>query len=105
MLPKTVAQVYGFTPRESEVITLMARGLSAKEIGGQLGVSPFTVNDHAKAVFQKAGVQGRQQLIAALFFDDCLPLRERGAMPGPYGWFLDSDPLDSASRRPAAGKT
>ncbi|MEX2599768.1 MAG: LuxR C-terminal-related transcriptional regulator [Dehalococcoidia bacterium] len=90
VLPTTIAQVYGFTPRESEVIRLMARGLSAKEIGAELRISPFTVNDHAKAVFQKAGVQSRQQLIATLFFDHCLPLREVGALPGPYGWFLDS---------------
>jgi DNA-binding CsgD family transcriptional regulator len=96
-LPETVATAYGFTPRECEVITWMARGLSAKEIGGRLGISTFTVNDHAKAIFQKAGVQSRQQLIAALFFDHCLPLRERDAIPGPYGWFLDAGHFEQLS--------
>jgi DNA-binding CsgD family transcriptional regulator len=98
-LPETVATAYGFTPRECEVITWMARGLSAKEIGGRLGISTFTVNDHAKAIFQKAGVQSRQQLIAALFFDHCLPLRERNAIPGPYGWFLDGAPVRELRER------
>ena len=93
-LPETLAYVYGFTPRESEVITLMARGFTAKEIGGQMGISAFTVNDHSKAVFLKADVQSRQQLIAALFFDRCLPLREQGVLPGPCGWFLEASTSD-----------
>jgi DNA-binding CsgD family transcriptional regulator len=88
-LPETVASIYGFTQRERDVISLLARGLSSKEIGDDLGISTFTVNDHIKAAFQKVGVQSRQQLIAVLFFDHCLPLRERDAIPGPYGWFLD----------------
>jgi DNA-binding CsgD family transcriptional regulator len=94
VIPDTVASVYGFTPRECDVITWMARGLSSKEIASHLGISTFTVNDHIKAVFQKTGVQSRQQLVAALFFDHCLPLREIDAVPGPYGWFLDDDRLE-----------
>jgi DNA-binding CsgD family transcriptional regulator len=91
VLSATIVQAYGFTARESEVITWMARGMSTKEISERLGISSFTVNDHVKAVLQKAGVQSRQKLIATLFFDCCLPLRERDAIPGPYGWFLESD--------------
>jgi DNA-binding CsgD family transcriptional regulator len=89
VLPETVVRVYGFTARESEIITQMARGESSKEIASRLGISVYTVNDHAKSIFQKAGVQSRQQLIAALFFDHCLPLRQVDAVPGPYGWFLE----------------
>lgn len=91
VLAPTVAQLYGFTPRECEVIRLLARGLSAKEIGQELGISPYTVNDHSKAIFQKAGVQSRQQLVAALFFDHYLPRRQRNSVPGPYGWFLEDE--------------
>jgi DNA-binding CsgD family transcriptional regulator len=87
-LPETITRVYGFTPRESEIITWMARGESAKEIAVRLDISVHTVNDHAKSIFQKAGVQSRQQLIAVLFFSHCLPLRQIDAVPGPYGWFL-----------------
>jgi DNA-binding CsgD family transcriptional regulator len=105
VLPVAVAGAYGFTPRETEVITWMARGLSAKEIGGRLGISPYTVNDHAKSIFQKAGVQSRQQLIAALFFDHCLPHRQRDAIPGPYGWFLDGSPVTGPADRDEPGQT
>lgn len=89
VLSTTVARLYGFTSREREVIKLVAQGLSGKEIGTRLGISPYTVNDHTKAVYQKAGVQSRQQLVAALFFDHYLPRRESNASPGPYGWFLE----------------
>ncbi len=88
ILPETVSRVYELTSRESEVVMWIARGLSSKEIGIQLGISAYTVNDHIKAAFQKVGVQSRQQLVATLFFDHCLPMRQRDAIPGPYGWFL-----------------
>ncbi|MBX7211776.1 MAG: response regulator transcription factor [Verrucomicrobiaceae bacterium] len=39
---------YRLTPREREVLALLARGLSSKEIGSQLGLSPKTV-DHYRA--------------------------------------------------------
>lgn len=88
-LASTVIRAYGFTTRESEVIALLAAGSSAKQIARRLGISAYTVNDHLKAVYEKAGVQTRSQLIAALFFGHCLPERQRNAPPGPYGWFLD----------------
>lgn len=94
VLAPTLARAYGFTRRECEVIELLAGGLGDKQIGRRLAISPYTVADHAKSVYAKAGVQSRQQLVAALFFDHCLPRRVRGALPGPYGWFLDDTPED-----------
>lgn len=92
ILAPTLARAYGFTHRECEVVELLALGLGDKQIGGRLAISPYTVADHTKAAYAKAGVRSRQQLVAALFFDHCLPRRERGTPPGPYGWFLDDVP-------------
>lgn len=92
VLAPTLARAYGFTRRECEVIELLARGLGDKQIGDRLAISPYTVADHAKAVYAQAGVRTRQRLVAALFFDHYLPRRERGTLPGPYGWFLDDVP-------------
>lgn len=103
VLAATVAKLYGFTPRECEVIGMLARGFRAKEIAARLDLSPYTVHDHSKSVFRKAGVESRQQLVAALFFDHCLPRRRNGAVPGPYGWFLDDEPGEGP-RPPAARK-
>jgi two-component system, NarL family, response regulator len=51
------------TPRELDVLRLMARGLSNKEIGGTLGIGEGTVKIHANSMFGKLGVQDRTQAV------------------------------------------
>jgi putative nucleotidyltransferase with HDIG domain len=55
----------GLTAREVEVLRLVARGLSNKEIAAQLQLSPKTVGHHVGHVYAKAGVSTRAA--AALF--------------------------------------
>jgi DNA-binding NarL/FixJ family response regulator len=55
----------GLTGREVEVLRLVARGLSNKEIAAQLGLSPKTVGHHVGHVYLKVGVSTRAA--AALF--------------------------------------
>jgi DNA-binding CsgD family transcriptional regulator len=45
------------TPRQVEVLWLLARGLHRKQIARLLGVSPFTVNAHCKAIYRRLEVQ------------------------------------------------
>jgi DNA-binding CsgD family transcriptional regulator len=49
------------TPREREVLALLARGMSNAEIGASLGVSPKTVMHHTVAIYRKLGVRGRAE--------------------------------------------
>jgi DNA-binding NarL/FixJ family response regulator len=49
----------GLTVREVEVLALLARGLSNKEIGRRLSVSPKTASNHVEHIFTKIGVQSR----------------------------------------------
>ena len=49
------------TDREREVLRLVARGLSNKEIGRWLGISEKTVKAHLGAAFQRIGVRDRTQ--------------------------------------------
>jgi DNA-binding CsgD family transcriptional regulator len=49
------------TPREMEVIQLVAEGLSNKEIGRSLSISPRTVNFHLDNLFSKLGVRSRTE--------------------------------------------
>jgi DNA-binding NarL/FixJ family response regulator len=63
---------YALTERESEVVTLVARGLSTKEVAAELCISAHTVNDHIKVIFTKAGVSSRGELVARLFTDHVL---------------------------------
>jgi DNA-binding NarL/FixJ family response regulator len=52
------------TPREREVATLVARGLSNREIGARLVISPRTVEKHVSSILQKLGLASRAQLVA-----------------------------------------
>ncbi|MBK1793193.1 hypothetical protein JHL21_01610 [Devosia sp. WQ 349] len=61
---EVVGQNYALSPRESEIITLVAEGLSAKEIASQLGISEGTVKSHRKKIHDKLGVSTRSQAIS-----------------------------------------
>ena len=52
------------TPREQEVLTLIAQGLSAKMVAGELQTSRYTVNDQIKSIYRKLGVRNRAEATA-----------------------------------------
>src|SRR5579859_490004 len=49
----------GLTPREAEILVLLARGLTNKEIAARLSVSVRTVRSHVEHVYAKIGVSAR----------------------------------------------
>ncbi|MFL5663311.1 MAG: LuxR C-terminal-related transcriptional regulator [Ktedonobacteraceae bacterium] len=49
------------TARESEVLGLLARGLSNKQIAERLVLSHFTVNTHVQSIYNKLGVNSRSE--------------------------------------------
>jgi DNA-binding NarL/FixJ family response regulator len=55
----------GLTEREVEILRLLARGGSMKEIGRALGISPKTVDNHIQHIYPKIAVKTRAG--AALF--------------------------------------
>jgi DNA-binding CsgD family transcriptional regulator len=74
--PQTTAirlEAHGVTAREREIATLLAHGLTNPEIAARLVLSPYTVQDHVKNLFEKTGVSSRQELVARIFLDDYLP--------------------------------
>jgi two-component system nitrate/nitrite response regulator NarL len=57
---------FAFTPREQQVMTLAAFGLSSKAIARQLDLSDGTVRIHLHKIYQKIGVANRTALVAAI---------------------------------------
>lgn len=56
----------GLTDRQSQVLALMVRGLSNRDIADQLALSEGTVKIHATAVFRALGVSSRTQALVAV---------------------------------------
>jgi len=59
-----MAARWRLTPRQREVLALVAQGMTNRTIAAQLGVSEGTVELHVSALFDRAGVENRASLIA-----------------------------------------
>ncbi|HEY2825364.1 MAG TPA: helix-turn-helix transcriptional regulator [Gemmatimonadales bacterium] len=57
------ANSLGLTPRELEILELIAQGLSNKEIAARVFVSENTVKTHSSRVFDKLGARRRTQAV------------------------------------------
>jgi DNA-binding NarL/FixJ family response regulator len=68
-----IIEAYGLTQREVDVTRAIARGLGTVEIGHHLHLSPHTVRDHVKAVFEKVGVSSRGELVHKMFAEHYAP--------------------------------
>lgn len=62
---------WGLTPSERDVAVLTIKGLSVAEIAEARGSAEGTVKAHSAAVYRKAGVTGRMQLVT-LFLDELM---------------------------------
>jgi len=59
MKSKIETDAVRLTPRESQILHLMAEGLSSKEIGERLFVDKWAVAAHTDSLYEKLGVPSR----------------------------------------------
>jgi DNA-binding CsgD family transcriptional regulator len=83
-------QAYHLSKRESEIIQLVVRGHSTAEISAEFRISPNTVQDHLKAIFEKGGVSSRRELVGQLFAQQYQPRIEAGRGLDANGWFKET---------------
>jgi DNA-binding CsgD family transcriptional regulator len=62
------------TERETEVLRLIADGLTTRDVAARLGISPRTVENYKQHMFAKLGVQSRAHAVA---------VASRGGLLGP----------------------
>jgi DNA-binding CsgD family transcriptional regulator len=88
---------YALTGREQDVTRLVLRGYSTTEVAASLFITPHTVHQHLKRIFDKTGVRSRRDLMGKVFFThyepgvrdneqrmrDGRPIRSGPAWPDP----------------------
>ena len=63
---EALAREHDLTPRETEVLALLARGRDVGYICDELSIARNTVNAHRKSIYAKLGVHSQQELLSAV---------------------------------------
>lgn len=69
-IPQPALEVEQLTPREREILDLLAKGYRYKEIVDHLNISLSTVRTHIRAVYEKLHVQSRTEAVVKLLGHD-----------------------------------
>jgi DNA-binding CsgD family transcriptional regulator len=86
-LAPVLMMAYRLTKQEQTITQLVCRGLSTRELAERLHITPNTVQDHLKSIFDKTGVRSRRELVAAILQEQYLPRAMAGQPIGPSGFF------------------
>jgi DNA-binding CsgD family transcriptional regulator len=100
---------YRLTERERDITAQVLRGGSTAQIAAALSMTPHTVQQHLKSVFDKTGVHSRRDLVARVFFTHYEPrLRDnerRGAAGRPVrGGPMAAQAGETTGSSPAPGR-
>jgi DNA-binding CsgD family transcriptional regulator len=100
-LAPLIVEAYGFSHRERQVTELVLQGASTAEMASRLNLSPLTVQDHLKAIFEKMSVRSRREVASRIFFDHHFPPT---LQMDPSGlWQFAANPAEPRVGRRASG--
>ncbi len=85
-------EAYALTGRESQITKLVLLGHPTNRIAAALGISPLTVQQHLKGVFDKVGVHSKRELAARIWVQHYWPRMASGAALAVDGSFRDASP-------------
>jgi DNA-binding CsgD family transcriptional regulator len=83
-------KAYGLTAREQDVTQLILRGATTAQAAQRLTISPHTISDHMKSIFEKTGARTRGELSATLFFGEHLSRIQERVPVGDDASFIDA---------------
>jgi DNA-binding CsgD family transcriptional regulator len=86
-----IALSHGLTEREAQITRLCVEGRPTKAIAAELHVSPYTVQDHLKSIFDKTGVRSRNELVGQIFLQH-YATRWENVPDAPSGWMASALP-------------
>jgi DNA-binding CsgD family transcriptional regulator len=87
---------YGLSEREQDVTRLVLQGESTAAIAERLVVSPHTVQQHLKTIFEKTGVHSRRDLVGKVFFSYYEPRLRDNESRAPRNQPLRGGPMAPA---------
>jgi len=65
------------TPRERQVLSLVAHGYTSKQIGEKLGISPRTAETHRVNIGRRLGIRNVAQMVRYAIENDLSPIPKR----------------------------
>jgi DNA-binding CsgD family transcriptional regulator len=71
-----LCEKFNFSTRERDIVEMILKGKSNKEIEVELFISPHTVKNHIYHIFQKAGINSRGQLVSLILENAAVPQGE-----------------------------
>jgi DNA-binding NarL/FixJ family response regulator len=63
VVPDSVEENSGLTPREVELLEIFSKGASYKEAARKMGISPLTVGNYVKSIYRKLAVNSRGEAV------------------------------------------
>jgi DNA-binding NarL/FixJ family response regulator len=86
-LAPVILMAYGLTKQEQVLTALVCRGLSTSAIAARLHITPNTIQEHLKSIFEKTGVSSRRELVTTILQEQYLPRVMANNPIGPSGCF------------------